>query len=224
MKSRCSSPRLPFAGSPPASRSGSPSAPPPRRRKKRAACCSRARTRTPSSPIWPRDTPLWLQREALARRPRRDGGRARAGFRTARPGGDRRAPGAGARVGRDGAGRSRAADSRRACSRSAFPSTRSPPAPLLAAPRATAPLATPGSACEDTAARLLAHLEVPASEMPPAAPPGLDELAASGRALRQLEAGDLRPRLARSRGQALADRDAPARGHRGARRKARRPR
>jgi tetratricopeptide (TPR) repeat protein len=61
---------------------------------------------------------------------------------------------------------------------------------LLAAPHAMAPLATPGSACEDTAARLLERLGVPASAMPAATPPLLDELAASGRALHQLEAGD----------------------------------
>ena len=62
---------------------------------------------------------------------------------------------------------------------------------LLAAPHASAPLATPGTACEDTAARLLERLGVPASAMPAATPPLLDELAASGRALRRLEAGDL---------------------------------
>jgi len=61
---------------------------------------------------------------------------------------------------------------------------------LLAAPNASAPLATPGTACEDTASRLLERLDVLASAMPAAAPPLLDELAASGRALRQLEAGD----------------------------------
>jgi tetratricopeptide (TPR) repeat protein len=61
---------------------------------------------------------------------------------------------------------------------------------LLAAPHASAPLATPGAACENTAAQLLGRLGVPASAMPPAAPPQLDELAASGRALARLEAGD----------------------------------
>ena len=62
---------------------------------------------------------------------------------------------------------------------------------LVAAPHASAPLATPGTACEDTAARLLERLGVPASAMPAGAPPLLDELAASGRALHQLEAGDI---------------------------------
>ena len=61
---------------------------------------------------------------------------------------------------------------------------------LLGAPHASAPLATPGTACQDTAARLLEHAGVLASATPAAAPPLLDELAASGRALRQLEAGD----------------------------------
>ena len=62
---------------------------------------------------------------------------------------------------------------------------------LLAAPHASAPLASPGPACEDTAMRLLERLEVPASAIPAANPPLLDELAASGRALRLLEVGDL---------------------------------
>ena len=61
---------------------------------------------------------------------------------------------------------------------------------LLAAPHASASLATPGAACEETAAHLLERLGVPASEIPAASPPQLDELAASGRALHQLEAGD----------------------------------
>ena len=62
---------------------------------------------------------------------------------------------------------------------------------LLAAPHASAPLAAPGPACEDTTLRLLERLEVPASAIPALTPPLLDELAASGRALRQLEAGEL---------------------------------
>jgi tetratricopeptide (TPR) repeat protein len=63
-------------------------------------------------------------------------------------------------------------------------------AALLAAPHASGPLATAGSACEDTASQLLAHLGVPANATPAVAPPVLDELASAGRALRQLEAGD----------------------------------
>jgi tetratricopeptide (TPR) repeat protein len=62
---------------------------------------------------------------------------------------------------------------------------------LIAAPRASAPLAEPGGACEETAARLLTQLGVPAGEIPTPTPPLLDELAASGRALRLLEASDL---------------------------------
>jgi tetratricopeptide (TPR) repeat protein len=61
---------------------------------------------------------------------------------------------------------------------------------LLGAPHASAPLATLGTACEDTAARLLTQLGVATTALPPATPPGLDELASSGRALRWLEAGD----------------------------------
>jgi tetratricopeptide (TPR) repeat protein len=62
---------------------------------------------------------------------------------------------------------------------------------LIDAPQASAPLAAPGSACADTAARLLARLGVAPNAIPSAAPPLLDELVASGRALRWLETGEL---------------------------------
>jgi tetratricopeptide (TPR) repeat protein len=62
---------------------------------------------------------------------------------------------------------------------------------LLAAAQAEAPLASLGDACEQSARSLLAELVAGGSAVAPAAPPLLDELASSSRALAWLDLGEL---------------------------------